>query len=302
MQGASAPPDPLFIGGTGRSGTHAMARVVGHHSHYFSIPMEVKFHADPPGLPWLLSGRTTLPKFLDKLRGFWWQRKAKNDEDRGLRLRVPEERFRAAVDAFERDFSAGPFEASATLMRSLFDPYAEENGRAAWIENTNRNVAVSPMLLRLFPEAKFIHMLRDGRDSAASLVKQHWGPATIEETLDWWEERMTTTEQGAAQIPADRLLVMSFEDFVVRDRDRSYERMVEFTGLGDEKAMRAYFDDETNPKHANIGRWQKDLPQRKRRRIVKRYAKALENLIALDTPARPIFERALSEVDDPPPA
>jgi hypothetical protein len=298
MSGNLTPPDPLFIGGTGRSGTHAMARVLGLHPHFRSIPLEVKFHADPPGLPWLLSGRTSLPKFLEKLRGFWWKRKAKNGEGRGLHLRIPEDRFNAAVDAFEHDFSSDPFVASATLMRSLFDPFAAENGRDTWIENTNRNVAVSPTLLRLFPEARFIHMLRDGRDSATSLVKQHWGPETIEETLDWWEERMTTTERGAAELPPERLLVMSFEDFVARDRDRSYARMLEFTGLPDTEAMRAYFETETNPDHANIGRWRKDLSERMQRKVVKRYAKALERLIALDTPGRPIFERALADVNE----
>jgi sulfotransferase family protein len=297
MSSNSNPPDPLFIGGTGRSGTHAAARILGKHSYYRSIPVEIRFHADPRGLPWLLAGRITLKKFLKLLRGHWWYRPLDDGTTRGLHRRVSEEIFEPAVERFESEFAANPYGASATLMRALLDPFAEEESRTAWVENTNRNVAAGPTLLRLFPETRFIHMLRDGRDSASSLVKQHWGPDSIAETIDWWEERITATEIGAREIPPDRLLLMNFEDLVVRDREASYNRLLEFVNLQDEDVVRDYFTRKVNADKANIGRWREGLSSREQRKINKKYKKALEKLIAGDTPGRPEFERALAEAD-----
>ena len=59
----------LFVGGTGRSGTHVVAKLIGRHSRYEKIGNEVRFHCDPGGFPDLLSGTVTPKEFVGRLRG-----------------------------------------------------------------------------------------------------------------------------------------------------------------------------------------------------------------------------------------
>jgi hypothetical protein len=42
---------PVFVGGTGRSGTTILASVLGRHSCLHVFPQEIRFHVDPDGLP-----------------------------------------------------------------------------------------------------------------------------------------------------------------------------------------------------------------------------------------------------------
>src|SRR5690606_16842912 len=63
----------VFVGGTGRSGTHVIARLLGKHVHYRAIPVECRFHTDPDGFPGLLAGEVSKARFLRRMRGFWWR-------------------------------------------------------------------------------------------------------------------------------------------------------------------------------------------------------------------------------------
>ena len=45
----------LFIGGTGRSGTHALAQLLGRHSRFADVPIEARFHCNKRGMPDLLA-------------------------------------------------------------------------------------------------------------------------------------------------------------------------------------------------------------------------------------------------------
>src|SRR5919108_1520126 len=127
----AGPPPIVFVGGTGRSGTHVVAKMLGRHSFYRNINNEVRFHCNPRGYPDLLAGRVSLEDFLKKLRKFWWYRVkagefapalvpklAMGREVRGLHKLVPEERFDHAVDAFE---SAYPEDQVGACRELFFD-------------------------------------------------------------------------------------------------------------------------------------------------------------------------------------
>ena len=67
-------PDLLFVGGTGRSGTHVVSQLLAGHSHWARVPIEARFHVNPQGFPDLLSGQVSPEQFLRKLKRFWWRR------------------------------------------------------------------------------------------------------------------------------------------------------------------------------------------------------------------------------------
>jgi hypothetical protein len=304
MSGSSTP-DRVFVGGTGRCGTHALSSVLGHHAHYRRVHTELRFHADPTGLPGLLKGEIELSGFLEQLRGRWWRRTSRQGRQTGFFKRLPEERFNASVSKFERDFPSDQWGASSTLIHELIDPIAAQAKKPGWVEMTKRTVWAAPILLKLVPDAKLIHIIRDGRDCAASIATQAWGPEDFEGSLDWWEERVGISEQGAAGVDPERLLVLSFEDFVAEDREASYDRLVEFIGskgfLGRRRAreMRRYYDDEIGGPKANRDRWRKGRSQDEQDQANERYAQALHRLIAADTPARPVFESFLASIESP---
>jgi hypothetical protein len=71
--GLGASPPLVFVGGTGRSGTHVIAELLDRHPRYASVPIEARFHAKPRGFPDLLAGAVGPEEFLRKLRRFWWR-------------------------------------------------------------------------------------------------------------------------------------------------------------------------------------------------------------------------------------
>jgi hypothetical protein len=62
--------------------------------------------------------------------------------------------------------SAGDF------LRIFMDSVAEQRGAARWAEKTPEHLYTMPEIKRAMPDAKFVHVIRDGRDVALSLDKQ----------------------------------------------------------------------------------------------------------------------------------
>jgi glycosyltransferase involved in cell wall biosynthesis len=60
------------------------------------------------------------------------------------------------------------------FVEGLVENYRRAEGKPRWAEKTPQNVGSMVELGEIFPEAKFIHMLRDGRDVACSLITQEW--------------------------------------------------------------------------------------------------------------------------------
>lgn len=55
------------------------------------------------------------------------------------------------------------------FAETFFRSFAEREGKVRWADKTPRNVRALPRILTNFPNAKFVHILRDGRDVACSL-------------------------------------------------------------------------------------------------------------------------------------
>ena len=65
MSGPSdSPADLVFVGGTGRSGTHILSYLLDRHSRFHGVPIECRFHCNPKGLADVVCGRTEPEDFL----------------------------------------------------------------------------------------------------------------------------------------------------------------------------------------------------------------------------------------------
>jgi hypothetical protein len=291
----------VFIGGTGRSGTHALAQLLGRHSRLADVPIEARFHCNKRGMPDLLEGRITLEGYVAKLRGFWWHRVRVDGQPRGLYNLMRQADFDAAVERFEAAFDDDPVVACRELFCELLWPVAERKGKPGLVEMSSHNVRASQTLLRLFPDARFIHALRDGRDSAASVTGKTWGPRRIGAAVGWWADRLRAIEDGfrgsedgaAYSIPADRFRVVLLEDLVGYEREGTYAGLLGFLGLDDEPEMREFFATEMTAEKAHLGRWRQQLKGPSRAWVQRRYEWTVATLEREGNHAAPALRAAL---------
>lgn len=288
---AAGPPDPapadlVFVGGTGRSGTHIVGRLLGGHPRFADVPIEARFHCNRRGLGDLLEGRVSLGGFLAKLREFWWHRVRIDDQPRGLYNLMTRARFDEAADRFEAGYHDDPVPACRRLFTDLLGGVAEVEGKPGLVEMSSHNVKEAPTLRRLFGDARFVHTVRDGRDSASSVTTKTWGPDRIPAAIDWWADRLRAIEDGVRgeedgggfSLGPERLHTVVLDDLVAGDREAAYARLLAFLGVEDAAPIRRFFDEEMSPTAANRGRWAKGLGPVARARVRRKYERTLGSL------------------------
>jgi hypothetical protein len=203
----------VFVGGTARSGTTMLGDLLGAHPDHVCLPeTSYKVHV---------------------IRRARWGR-PDADLGAGLELVAQHPKFREM---------AIPLPAMTTpSLPALFDQLVTTYGTAigkpgahVWIDQTPSNIAIGRTLLELFPDARLVHLVRDGRAVAASMLPLDWGPNNVVLAARSW---LRTVAQGMALETAypDRVIRVRFED-LVRDPAPSLARICRFAGLEYREAM-----------------------------------------------------------------
>jgi sulfotransferase family protein len=278
--------DLVFVGGTGRSGTHVIARLLGQHSRYEMIPIECRFHCNPSGLADVVTGNATPEEFVAKLRKFWWHRvrhggsplarvaslARRGGKVRGLHKIISRDRFEQAVAGFEESCHRDPVSASRALFFDLLAPLAADAGKPGLVEMSCFTIASAPGLTRIFPEARFVHAVRDGRDSASSKAakrqKAHH-PTGVTDGIEWWLGRLRLAEEGVRGLDDPGCVVpISLDELVWGDRERAY---------GD---LLGSFTSQMSADEAHRERWREDISEADQEVISRRYEAVLAQLSA----------------------
>jgi hypothetical protein len=84
---------------------------------------------------------------------------------------------------------------------------------SVWIDHTPKNARYAATLFHAFPEAKMIHIVRDGRAVAASVMSLDWGPNEIEPAARFWAERLAYGLVAELRWP-DKVFRVHYEDLV----------------------------------------------------------------------------------------
>jgi hypothetical protein len=293
-------PDPevtpiVFVGGTGRSGTHIVGRLYGRHERLFTMPVECRFHVSERGFPGLLAGEVTKGQFLRRLRGFWW-RGRQTGRVRGMFKHLPRERFDAAVERFDGRFDEDEAAACRELFLDLLWPEAVAIGASGVVEQSCDSIAAAPTLTRLFPEARFVHVVRDGRDASASRVSQTRGlitPRTRRGGLRWWERRIRAIDAGADAIPEEQYMEIALEELLVKPQRRAVRRLSKFVTGGANVRMRRFARKRMTRDAANAERWRDGLSKRRQERLAHRYEEIVAGLEADGIRCAPLLRRTL---------
>ena len=162
----------VFIGGAHRSGTTMLGSILGAHSSCLCIP-EAQFKTDAYRM---VHGKDkadiadVFSMVRNHLRFKYW----------GLEVgqKVPQ-----GVASFQELF--------LWLAQSYGDK-VRKPGTAICVDHTPLNIKYADMLFDLFPEAKMIHLVRDGRAVASSIMPLDWGPNTIDRAASSWVKRFSS--------------------------------------------------------------------------------------------------------------
>ena len=275
---------PVFIGGTGRSGTTILLNLLNRHPDFHaSMPREIKYLTSRHGLIDIaltrpfgieenlkakrnnliarvlpLLGKSKLSLFEKELLGPWWSETGKKGNQRGLVQGITREELEQALETFKSGFENDRVSASRAFFESLARAQMKDGVQKYFGDSTPVNIMQADLIDQLLPGSKFINVIRDGRDVASSVVKEKWGPSEHFAALDWWKNRMVTAQRALSKIKSENKLEIRIEDLVVHRREETLSRITEFLNLPSNKRFETYFNDEILPEKLHAGRWKSE--------------------------------------------
>jgi hypothetical protein len=213
---------PIFVGGCPRSGTTLLQLML--HSHpRIAIPPETRFvqrtfrRRERFGDLSKPANRRRLAKSIANYKG------TKLHE---LRL------DRAAVN--KRIMAAPPTVGSA--IGTVFQMYAERYDKPRWGDKRPLYILQLEMIMRLFPDAQIIHLVRDGRDCVSSLKTMPWWKQSSTAAMALWAATIDAGKAAEAKYGPDTYYRVSYEQ-LVSDPEPELRGMCQFLGEEFDEAM-----------------------------------------------------------------
>lgn len=277
---------PIFVGGTGRSGTTIILNILKNHENFHSsMPREIRYLTDRKGLIDLnfsrsmfeqftlkefrdeaasrllpILGKSNLEMFLSRSKGRWWSETGKKGKLRGLTQAIDRQTFEDALDTFTAQYRDKKLEASRELFYRLSSAQFKKPNVQFFGDSTPPNIMNADFLHRLFPEAKFVNMVRDGRDVAHSVSLERWGPSDPYKALDWWMHRIIKGEKALKEVPSGDQMTLRLENLIQRDRAASFDKLLAFIGLHNSIQLQAYFESDFTVEKMHHGKWREAIP------------------------------------------
>lgn len=217
-------PLPIIVG-SGRSGTTLLRAMLDSHSE-MAIPPESHFitRLAEQRARYELGERFAVEAFVGDL--------------------VRQRRFRAwgisepeLLDLLRRSVPRDYPEA----IRRIFGLYAQRRGKARFGDKTPGYVSEIGQLAELLPEARFLHIVRDGRDVTLSYLERSFGPESIAAGAVRWRELVDAGMSAGAELGERRYLEIRYEELVAQP-EATLRSVCEFLELPFEAEMLRYHE------------------------------------------------------------
>jgi Sulfotransferase family len=103
----------------------------------------------------------------------------------------------------------------AAALRAVGEAFAASAKKPRWGDKTPGYVVEMESIQDALPEARFVHVIRDGRDVAVSLAGLDWGPDDVAGVATMWSRRIRIARRQAAKLAPDSYLEVRYEDLVL---------------------------------------------------------------------------------------
>jgi hypothetical protein len=231
----------LFVVGCPRSGTTLLQRIVEAHSQIA-----------------LIKETQWIPRWYERRVGLTSDGMVTPELGRRLRAHPRFTRLElepARVDAL---IEADTSKHYARFVTELFDLHGHLKSKRLVGEKSPGYVRHLSTLYELWPETKVVHLIRDGRDVALSVLDWSKGERTAGRSPTWVEDPVTTTalwwewhvrlgrEEGA-QVRPEQYYELRYESLVA-DPEGECAKLCAFLGVPYEDAMLRFHEGRTRPK------------------------------------------------------
>lgn len=190
---------PIFVGGDGRSGTTLVSTILDTHPG-LAVGPELYFTGAPNLGPFMLDAIRRIQQgdpdlTEDGIRKFPELKPALRFPRRVQRFGVDLDALSGLIAEASRlsDSHLETFPQRCVLVELLGQHIAAKKGASRWGMKIMRSLKRLPMYSKVWPSAQFIHVVRDGRDVAASQVLDHptWGYRSVPEAAQKWSSLVT---------------------------------------------------------------------------------------------------------------
>lgn len=256
---------PIFIGGTGRSGTTVLMHMFWDHSEVLCFN-ESKFMCAPGGLFSMVRGVTTYEQFKHNMLTIFKNRLNRYSDAseavcREVALSYTEDVIEdMLVSSFEKNISGMSItEQARKFVSGIYGHGLRVSERKRFVDKTPHTVTMAGFLETLFPGMKYIHVIREPKDVYCSVVNKPWGPDNIEEFIDWYVYIMQAANFMKAWVPEEDYFVVGLESLV----EHTYEilsSLLELVSMDKDSLLDSWVS-MVSPENAHIGRWCNELSE-----------------------------------------
>jgi DNA-binding transcriptional ArsR family regulator len=214
-----APAGPIpFVVGANRSGTTLLRLMLDAHPA-LAIPPETFF----------------VPNLIEL---YDEGKPARDDSLRLITSRPEFGDFGLTADELAAAIGGEPNTARGALL-AFYGAYAAKQGKPRFGDKTPGYSGSMRAIEGVLREARFIHIVRDGRDVALSVISRGLQERTIEELAKRWRRRMKRTRRQGGKV--ERYLEIRYEDLIA-DTEATLRRVCEFIELEWDAAVLTYHE------------------------------------------------------------
>ncbi len=221
--------NPFFIVGAGRSGSTLLRMILSRHS-LICIPPESWFLL-------LLAQHFPFDRQLDR-----------SEIDSACRIITTHRRwpdFDLDAEYFSQHIAERQADSVRAICDVLFGLCMQRAGKPRWGDKTPPYIAIVPELLQLYPEARIIYLVRDGRDVTNSFIATRWhGPGVWANSREWVSAARRIAALDTDSTIAGQILRVRYEDLVT-DTESVTATVCAFLGIEPEPAMLVWGADES---------------------------------------------------------
>ncbi|MBN1552036.1 sulfotransferase [bacterium] len=113
-----------------------------------------------------------------------------------------------------------------TLVRNIYSFLLNDESVRIWGDNTPQYISIADHIRSWFPKAKFIHLIRDGRDVHLSMARLAWGPNYIYWSAKYWKSIIQLGKYWQRKWP-DEWLDITYEE-LLKDPEKTLKKITVF--------------------------------------------------------------------------